>query len=63
MTADQIINDLMHALDVIKREADKPEASRHYILGAAESAMRSCDRQRVRNSDGYLVVKSELAVR
>ena len=55
--ANQIISDLMHALDVILREAQREECSRHYIIGAAEIAMRQCDAQRVRNSDGYLVVK------
>jgi len=64
--ANQIISDLMHALDVILREADRPEAKRDYrearaalsfIAGAASQAMKTCDAQRERNSDGYLVVK------
>jgi hypothetical protein len=55
--ADHIIADLMHALDLIRRESEKPDASRHYINGAAEHAMATCDAQRERNRDGYLVVK------
>lgn len=56
--ADRIISELMNALDIIRREADKPEVSRHYIRGAACEAMALCDAQRERNSDGYLVVKN-----
>ena len=55
-TKDTVIADLMNALDVIKREADKSDASRHFILGAAEQAMRMCDARRERNRDGYPVV-------
>jgi hypothetical protein len=55
--ANDIISDLMHALELIRREADKPTASRHYIDGVAAFAMAKCDAQRERNSDGYLVVK------
>ncbi len=56
--ADRIIADLMNALDAIAREADKADASRHYIRGAATMAMALCDQRRERNSDGYLVVRS-----
>ncbi len=56
--ADRIISELMDALDLIRHEAEKPDASRHYIDGVAAGAMDRCNRQRVRNSDGYLVVKS-----
>ncbi len=55
---DRIIAHLMDALDAIRREADKADASRHYILGCAEGAMKACDAQRERNSDGYLVVRA-----
>jgi hypothetical protein len=54
---DRIISDLLHALDCIRREAEKSEASRHYIAGVVEQAIVSCNAQRERNSDGYLVVK------
>jgi len=53
----RIISELMDALDIILREAEKPECSRHYIIGAAKASMAQCDAQRVRNRDGYLVVK------
>lgn len=56
--ADRIISELMDALDLIRREADKPEASRHYIDGVAAGAMARCDASRVRNADGYMVVKN-----
>jgi hypothetical protein len=52
-----IISELMNALDLIRREADKADASRHYIDGVAAFAMSKCDAQRTRNTDGYLVVK------
>lgn len=54
---DRIISDLIAALDYIHREADKPEASRHYIMGVCEGATKMANAERVRNSDGYLVVK------
>lgn len=54
--ADHIIAALVNALDMIRREAEKPDASRHYILGVAEQSIRLCDSERERNSDGYLVV-------
>jgi hypothetical protein len=53
---DEIIGGLMDALGLILREAEKTDASRHYINGVAAQAMKNCDAQRVRNSDGYLVV-------
>jgi hypothetical protein len=55
--ADRIVADLMTALDAILREAEKAGANRHFIAGMAEQAMRTCDHQRERNSDGYLIVK------
>jgi len=55
--ADRIIAELMDALELVRTEADKPEASRHYIVGVCEGAMKRCDASRVRNNDGYLVVK------
>jgi hypothetical protein len=54
---DRIIAELMDALDMIRREAEKTDASRHYIDGVAAGAMERCNSQRVRNSDGYLVTK------
>ena len=57
--SDRIIAELMNALDLIRREADKPEASRHYIDGVAAFAMSKCDAQRERNKDSYLVVAKE----
>ena len=56
---DRIIADLMNALDLIRREAEKPDASRHYIDGVAAQATEICNRQRERNADGYLVVKGQ----
>lgn len=56
--SDRIISDLMFALDTILREANKPDANRHFIRGAAGAAMAICDAQRERNHDGYLVVRS-----
>lgn len=56
-TSDRIIAELMDALATIRREADKADASRHYIQGVCDGAMKRCDASRVRNSDGYLVVK------
>lgn len=57
-TKDRIISELMDALDMIRREAQKPECSRHYIIGVCEGATNRCNASRERNSDGYLVVKS-----
>ena len=57
MRANRIIADLMYALDTIHREAEKEDASRHYIMGVCEGASGACDRQRVRNSDGYMEVR------
>lgn len=54
---DNVVSELMDALDLIRREAAKPSPSAHYIIGVAEAAMARCDEQRERNSDGYLVVK------
>jgi len=54
---DRIISELVDALHLISREADKEDASRHYIAGVASQAIKNCDRSRERNSDGYLVVK------
>jgi hypothetical protein len=56
--ANQIISELMDALDLIRRESEKTDASRHYMNGVAEGAMAKCNAQRERNSDGYLVVKA-----
>lgn len=55
---DHIISDLIDALDAIRREAEKEDASRHYIQGVVKGATERCNSQRERNSDGYLVVKS-----
>jgi hypothetical protein len=57
MRANRIISELMDALDIIYREAEKEDASRHYIIGVCEGASKQCDRQRVRNSDGYREVR------
>jgi len=54
---DQIISELMDALELIQREAEKSEPSRHYILGVAEQAAKNCNARRERNTDGYLVVR------
>lgn len=54
---DRIIADLIDALGIIITEARKDNASRHYILGAAEMAIELANAQRERNTDGYLVVK------
>jgi len=56
---DRIIRDLITALDGIRREADKADASRRYIAGMAEQAIANWNAQCERNSDGYLVVKQE----
>jgi hypothetical protein len=56
--ADTIIAELVDALDLAYREADKENCSRHYIVGVCEFAIRRANAQRVRNEDGYLVVKS-----
>lgn len=55
--ADRIIAELMNALDLIRRESERPEPRHHYIEGMALEAMEHCDAQRERNSDGYLVVR------
>ncbi len=55
---DRIIADLMTALDIILRETKRADGSLAYVRGAAQQAMTSCDAQRVRNEDGYLVVKA-----
>lgn len=60
--ADRIIADLINALDAVKREAEKPEASRHFIVGLATQAMANCDAQRERNTDGYLVSIHDRAI-
>ena len=52
-----IIAELIDALDAIRREAEKPEASRHYIMGVCEGATKRCNTQRERDADGYLVVR------
>ena len=57
-THDRIISELMDALELIKREAEKSDASRHYMDGVATGAMARCNAQRERNNDGYLVVKA-----
>jgi len=54
---DRIIAELIDALDMIMREAEKPECSRHYVDGVARQATANCNAQREPNSDGYLVVK------
>ena len=54
---DIIISELIDALDLIRREAEKPDASRHYILGVTEGATKRCNAERERDSDGYLVVR------
>jgi hypothetical protein len=56
--ADHVVAHLMDALDLILREAEKEDASRHYIMGVVEGGVKRCNDQRERNSDGYLVVKS-----
>ena len=54
--ADRVIDELTQALANILNEAQKENASRHYIAGAAEFALQRCQSQQVRNADGYLVV-------
>ena len=56
--------DRRRPLDVIEREADKADASRHYIKGAVMQAKSLATSRMTRNRDGYLVVedKSEMAV-
>jgi hypothetical protein len=56
--ADHVVAHLMDALDLILREALKDEASRHYIIGVVKGAMKRCNLERERDSDGYLVVRS-----
>lgn len=56
-TYDIIIVELMEALELIRREALKDDCSRHYIQGVVEGATKRCNADRMRNSDGYLVVK------
>ena len=57
--ADQIIAELMDALDKIQREVVEHEWRWRgsYIVGVAKQAMKNCNAQRERNADGYLVVK------
>jgi hypothetical protein len=55
---DMIIAELMDALDLIAHEAEKADASRHYIAGVCGGAMKRCNAERERNSDGYLVVRT-----
>ena len=57
--ADRIISELMDALDNIRREAEKEDASRHYIIGVVQGASARCNADRERNRDGYLVVKKD----
>jgi hypothetical protein len=57
-TPDRIIADLINALDTVARESAKPAGSLAYINGAAEQAIKMCNLHRVRNADGYLVVKN-----
>jgi hypothetical protein len=54
---DRLIADLVNALDLIRREASKPDARRHYIEGAASFAIKHVEDASERNADGYLVVK------
>ncbi len=56
-TSDRIISNLINALDIIGREADKATASRYFIAGVVRKAIDDCNAERERNSDGYLVVK------
>lgn len=53
---DAIIAALVDALDIIARAADKPN-QQAYIQGVAEQAIRNANIERVRNTDGYLIVK------
>jgi hypothetical protein len=57
LRANIIVNELMEVLDSIRREAERENASRYAILGAAEFGMARCNRQREQNSDGYWVIK------
>lgn len=63
--SDRVIADLMTALDAIRREAHEKasEGSLDYIFGLATQAMTNCDVHRVRNADGYLIVKPEKVTR
>lgn len=54
---DHVIADLVNALDIIRRESQKPAGSLAFINGAATQAIKMCDLHRTRNSDGYLVVR------
>ena len=58
---DKIINELMDALDKIRREIiiPVPVDAANRMLGMADYAINRCNAQRERNSDGYLVVKTE----
>jgi hypothetical protein len=59
-THDRIINELMDALDKIRREiiVPVPVDAAHRVLGMADYAINRCNAQRERNSDGYLVVRN-----
>jgi hypothetical protein len=57
-TSDRLISELMEALELIRREAEKDDASRHYIQGVCKGASDRCNASRERNSDGYFVVKA-----
>ncbi len=60
-TSDRIISELIDALNLIRREAENDDASRHYIQGVVKGATDRCNASRERNSDGYLVVKTHSA--
>jgi hypothetical protein len=55
--ADDVVALLLNALEIIARAAVKAD-QQPYIQGCAEQAIKMAHAQMVRNSDGYLVVKS-----
>lgn len=59
--ADNVVRNLLDALDRIARAADTPHPTVSYIQGMAEQAIRNAHAEMTRNSDGYLVVKPEPA--
>ena len=54
---DRIIAELVNALDLIAWESAKTNGNLAYINGVAAYAIATCNASRVRNADGYLVVK------
>lgn len=53
---DNAIAHLLNSLDLIRREAEREDARRHYIIGVAEQAAKNIADLSERNADGYMVV-------